>query len=84
LKKNNKASGNRKTDNKEHLNEYSLSLSLEDNIKLFRDIFRNDDTLITRYLDIPCSGSKGCFVYIDGMVRYPNLKRKHNKTDFGL
>lgn len=68
MKKNNKASGNRKTDNKEHLNEYSLSLSLEDNIKLFRDIFRNDDTLVTRYLDIPCSGSKGCFVYIDGMV----------------
>jgi len=69
LKKNSRISADKVTDNKDNFSDKSLSVSLEDNMKLFRDIFRNDDTVVTRCLDIPYSGDISCcLVYIDGMV----------------
>ncbi len=46
-----------------------LSDSLEDNIKLLKDVFKNDDTVVLRrFMNSRDNNIKGCIIFIDGMV----------------
>lgn len=50
-------------------NGSQLGSSLEQNIKLFKNIFKNDDTVVYRYFENKWSRKvKCCIVFIDGMV----------------
>ena len=49
--------------------EIALSKSLDKNIKIMKDMFKNDETLINRYFENPTDNRmKCCIFYIDGMV----------------
>lgn len=48
---------------------FPLNTSLDENIKLLKDIFKNDNTLVTReFQNHSNPDSKFCILYIDGMV----------------
>ncbi len=50
-------------------NNYNLSISLEDNIKIIKEIFKNDDTLIFRLFENQYDNRyKCCIIFADGMV----------------
>jgi len=47
----------------------NLEVSLDDNILLFKNIFKNDETLIVReFQNKHLKAAKCCIIYIDGMV----------------
>lgn len=55
--------------NENSLNEkYTLTPRLKDNINLFKDIFKNDNTVIYRYFENKTSTINYCLIFIDGMV----------------
>ncbi len=55
--------------NENSLNEkYKLTTSLKDNINLFKDIFKNDNTVTYRYFENKTSTINYCLIFINGMV----------------
>lgn len=52
----------------EDLNKYSLTNSLDDNIKIVQEIFNNDETLNLRMFENQYNSLKGCIFFIDSMV----------------
>lgn len=53
----------------ENLKNQSLTKSLQDNINIFKNIFKNDDTLVIREFQNKClKAANCCIIYIDGMV----------------
>ena len=52
----------------EDLKKYSLTNSLDDNIKVVQEIFNNDETLNLRMFQNQYNGLKGCIFFIDSMV----------------
>ena len=61
-----------KSNNEKHENrqkKYSLKDTLDENVNLFRQIFANDDTLVTRYFENQQNNPvKCCILFIEGMV----------------
>ena len=52
----------------EDLKKYSLTNSLDDNIKIVQEIFNNDETLTLRMFENQYNSLKGCIFFIDSMV----------------
>lgn len=66
-RKNLKGSNNDKQEN--NIQQKELVKSLDSNISLFKDVFKNDETLIVREIQNKwLKAAKCCVIYIDGMV----------------
>lgn len=52
----------------EDLKKYSLTNSLDENIKVVQKIFNNDDTFNLRIFQNQYNGLKGCIFFIDSMI----------------
>lgn len=50
------------------LEDYSLTINLDDNINVIKEIFTNDDTLQKRIFENQYNGLKGCLFFIADMV----------------
>lgn len=50
--------------------KYKLNYILNDNIKILKDIFNNDSTIIYRFFENKSADIKCAIVFVDGMVKY--------------
>lgn len=69
FKKNNQDNSKNDKESKYNPKQKGLVKSLDDNISLFKNIFKNDETLIIRdFQNKWLEAAKCCIIYIDGMV----------------
>ena len=52
----------------EDLKKYSLTSALDENIKIVREIFNNDETINLRIFENQYNGLKGCIFFIEEMI----------------
>lgn len=52
----------------ENSNKYSLTTSLDDNIKILQEIFNNDPSINLRRFQNQYNGLKGCLLFVEDMV----------------
>lgn len=60
----------------ENLEKYSLTNSLDENIKMIQEIFSNDKSVDIRMFQNQYNGLKGCIFFIDNMVD-PTIVNEH-------
>ena len=60
----------------ENLEKYSLTNSLDENIKMIQEIFNNDKSVDIRMFQNQYNGLKGCIFFIDNMVD-PTIVNEH-------
>lgn len=60
---------NTKTKQSDNLSEYKLGSSIEINVNILKQIFKDDDTFMVRYFENQYSADiKCCILFIDGMI----------------